>query len=90
MPMLAEVNTSRPPIEKDALGILDPEGDRIRLGVVVETVQQNRELVAAEAGQRVAMTQARLRAPARRRAISSSSPIWPRLSLTILKRSRSR
>ncbi len=46
--------------ERRAQRVLDPEGDRIRLRVVAETVEQNRELVAAEAGQRVAVTEAGL------------------------------
>ena len=67
MPMLAEVNTSRPPIENGALSASwIRKAMRVGLAVVAQPVQQDRELVAAEAGQRVALTQARLE-PARRR-----------------------
>ena len=65
MPMLAEVNTSRPPIENGALS-----ASWIRNAIALawasspSPFRQNRELVAAEAGQRVALTQARLE-PAR-------------------------
>ena len=57
---------------------------------VVEVLEQDGELVAAEAGRGVGRAQA---PPASRSvtATSSSSPAaWPRLSLTVLKLSRSR
>src|SRR5690349_19971065 len=42
--------------------MLDAKGDGIRLLLVVELVEQDRELVAAEAGEGVARPQARLEA----------------------------
>ena len=68
----------------DALGELD---GAVR---VLDVLQQDRELVAAEAGHGVAPA-AGSRSRRRAMATSSWSPTWwPRLSLTILKRSRSR
>ena len=65
MPMLAEVKTSRPPMENGALErLLDAERDRVGLVRVADVVQQDRELVAAEPGERVALPQAGLE-PAR-------------------------
>ena len=67
MPMLAEVKTSRPPIENGvAQRVLNPERDGVGLLLVAEPVQQDRELVAAEPGERVALPQTRLE-PARHR-----------------------
>ena len=64
--MLAEVNTSRPAIENGALSdVLDPSGDGVGLGIVVQPVQEDRELVAAQPGQRVALPQAGLETPRR-------------------------
>ena len=55
MPMLADVNTSRPPIENGTLQrVLNPEGDRVGLLRIAELVQQDGELVAAQPGERVA------------------------------------
>ena len=62
--MLADVKTSRPPIENGARQrVLNPERDGVGLRLVAEPVQQNRELVAAEPGERVARPQARLEPP---------------------------
>ena len=67
MPMLADVNTSRPAIANGALErVLDAAGDRVGLVVVVEVVQEDRELVAAEPRERVALAQARFEAARRR------------------------
>ena len=63
MPMLAVVNTSRPPIENgSAQRFLDPERDGVGLRVVVQAVEQDGELVAAEPRDGVAGTQAGLEA----------------------------
>jgi len=60
MPMLAEVNTSRPPIEK-ARSARPECGTRWRWpDSVVELVQENRELVSAQPGERISLPQARL------------------------------
>ena len=65
--MLAEVNTSRPPIENGALSASwIRNAMALACCVVAEPVQQNRELVAAQPGERVALPQARLE-PARHR-----------------------
>ena len=65
--MLAEVNTSRPPIENGALSASwIRKAMALACASSLEPVQENRELVAAEPGQRVALAQARLE-PARRR-----------------------
>ena len=68
MPMLADVNTSRPrDRERRAQRLLDPEARcALACAVVDEAVQENRELVAAEPRERVALPQARLE-PARHR-----------------------
>ena len=63
MPMLAEVKTSRPPIENGALQrLLDAKRDRVGLVRVADLVQENRELISAQPGERVALPQARLEA----------------------------
>ena len=63
--MLADVNTSRPPIENGALSASwIRKAMRVGLSVVAEPVEEDREFVAAEPGQRVAVAQARLE-PAR-------------------------
>jgi hypothetical protein len=48
--------------ERRAQRFLNPERDRVGLLLVFELVEQNRELVAAEAGERIALPQARLEA----------------------------
>ena len=52
--------------ERRAQRLLDPEGDAVGLAVVAESVQEDRELVAAEAGEHVALSQARLEPPRHR------------------------
>ena len=52
--------------ERRAQRILDPAGDGVGLRVVVQAVQEDRELVSAQPRQRVALPQARLQAPRRR------------------------
>ena len=65
--MLAEVKTSRPPIENGALSASWMRNAMaLACFVVAELVQENRELVAAQPGERVALPQARLE-PARHR-----------------------
>ena len=65
MPMLAEVKTSRPPIENGALSAFwMRKATALACVLVAERVQQNREFVAAEPGEHVALPQARLE-PAR-------------------------
>ena len=67
----------------DALGHVD------RRRVVVGVLEQDRELVAAEARGGVAGADAAAAAARRPRTSSSSPAAWPRLSLTVLKSSRS-
>ena len=52
--------------KRRAQRLLDAEGNRVRLPFRVELIQQDRELVAAKAGNRVAGPQARLEAPRHR------------------------
>ena len=61
--MLAEVKTSRPADRKRrAQRVLNAERDGVGLLLVAELVQENRELVAAQPGERVSLPQARLEA----------------------------
>ena len=49
--------------ERRAQRVLNAERDRVRLLLVADAVQQNRELVAAQPRQRVSLAQARLEPP---------------------------
>ena len=67
MPMLADVNTSRPPMGNGACErLLHAERDDVGLHLVADCSQHDGELVAAEAREGVARPQARLE-PARHR-----------------------
>ena len=90
MPSDALMNHSRPPIGNGARSsCADPLGDPPRLLDVDDRVEDDPELVAAEAGDRVARAAG---APTSRwptAARSRSPTAWPRLSLMTLNRSRS-
>jgi hypothetical protein len=60
--------------ERRAERVLDAEGDGVGLLLVVELVEENREFVAAQAGERVALSQARLEADGRRRSAARRRP----------------
>ena len=89
--MLAPTSTGTPAIVEGRLDRLEqPLGDRLREADVGDVHEQDAELVAAEARGEVGRAEA-VADPRRRPSTSSSSPAaWPRLSLTVLKSSRSR
>ena len=76
-------------VERRGQGLEQPAGDVGAVVVVVDVLEQDRELVAAETGDGVAVAAG---TPRSRPVISrsrSSPAAWPRLSLTVLKSSRS-
>ena len=76
--------SSRPStIERSAEAVEDPLGDRDRLALVGDVLEQDRELVAAQAGD-ACPRRARIAAAARRPSRSTASPAaWPSVSLTL-------
>ena len=84
------MNHSRPSIGNGARSsCADPLGDPPGLVDVDDRVEEDPELVAAEAGDRVARPERRRAGAGRPRASSRSPTAWPRLSLMTLNRSRS-
>ena len=91
MPTLAVTTSSLPlDVERLAEGGLRAARDLLGLVARQDSVEQDRELVAADPGHGVAGTE---RSTVRRRAVATSSwspTAWLKPSLTTLKRSRSR
>ena len=90
MPMLAEVKTSRPPIEYGSLSAFWIR-NAIAFACCGSLIAFSR-IANSSPPRRASASPCRRHDSSRRdTAVSSSSPtMWPRLSLTTLKRSRSR
>ena len=71
-------------------GLGDRRRDALHVAAIADALEQDRELVAAEARHRVRRPRALHRGAGRRVCSSRSPASWPRESLTFLKSSRSR
>ena len=89
MPTLAATTTSLPPSMTGAQRLGDALGDLDGAARVRRVLEQDRELVAAQAGGGVAGADAAVRAAARPRE-QLVAGAWPSLSLIVLNSSRSR